>query len=876
MNSSECATVPWVSTSRPECCATPPPPLPWCGPTCCACRCPMAPSRGPSAVSPLRNVTDPEAFLAEVARAVRPGGRIALLEVAEPTCRVLRWGHRLYFGRVVRSSAGSCRTGRPTATLPDSLRLLPAPDQLADQLETASFDDVDHHVFSGGIAPTPHRHPQHLRSRVAASRAGLSLNRLGVWRDRGPLSRGFAAIYPVGSDPVEDNCGSVSRLEHTGVGGVSHPCSRLRTGNDKRRSPPTGGGAGDRCEGVMARWARTRGTPVAPSPAVAPPVVAVAITASRAAERPPRVPVLVSPVAVPPRRTPASPVPTVGVVPAAGSGRCWASGCSRRRCRCGRWSWRCCVTVWGAWGGRGAAIAASEAEVISEISRREGDKATEEMLCRDQKRSRSGARKAVKVAGQLEWSPEVADRLAEGAITPERRGMILDAAADALVDRRALLGRRRGRARGPAATHHQTDGEMTPPATRNSRRGRASRRRRRRASISEQGDGMFHLFAQFDPLTGNRIRAALLAKSDELFRSEDPKDRPTPPQRSAEALAELICNSHSDGQDAPVGAEFIVLADYDLVRERVVNARLADDTPLTEAEVLALACDARILPGIFNKQPAGRCWGDPNARSRRDCGNNSSPATAAASAAASPRRSARSTTSTTGATAGRPPWRTPACSVTAAITSASISTAKKSSDVATAASPSSHPTPPPTPPGRLDANSNPSTPRRHNHRRQTRWRHSHAEPAPPPATRAPDSPGCSNPNRHAGRPCTTATPSPSPANRNHPRRRTTRTPAPQGPTSRGPLTHPATSPEAMSRRRINLADAPRSDEPPMEGPQADGPRADRPRTRILLRPNPSRRYGLASRWITWPRTLGPNPWQARCPPDPAGPSGRLR
>ena len=255
----------------------------------------------------------------------------------------------------------------------------------------------------------------------------------------------------------------------------------------------------------------------------------------------------------------------------------------------------------GCMGRARAAIAAYEAEVIAEISRREGEKAAEEMLCRDQKRSRAGARKAVKVAGQLEWSPEVADKLAEGAITPEAAGMILDAAADAPVDRQALLDAAEAE---PEDQLRRTIKQMVNDATSEQelQERRASQRRRRRASITEQADGMFHLFAQFDPLTGNRVRAALLAKSDELFRAEDAKDRPTPQQRSADALAELICNnSDSDGKGAPVGAELIVLADYDLVRERVVNARLADDTPLTEAEALALACDARILPGIFNK-----------------------------------------------------------------------------------------------------------------------------------------------------------------------------------------------------------------------------------------------------------------------------------
>ncbi|MCY3785228.1 MAG: ubiquinone/menaquinone biosynthesis methyltransferase [bacterium] len=100
----------------------------------------------------LRNLADLETFFAEVARVVRPGGRIALLEVAEPTHRVLRWGHRLYFGRVVPFIGGLLSDRTAYRYLPDSLRLLPSPAQLADQLETAGFGDVDHRLLSGGIA----------------------------------------------------------------------------------------------------------------------------------------------------------------------------------------------------------------------------------------------------------------------------------------------------------------------------------------------------------------------------------------------------------------------------------------------------------------------------------------------------------------------------------------------------------------------------------------------------------------------------------------------------------------------------------------------------------------------------------------------------
>ena len=245
-----------------------------------------------------------------------------------------------------------------------------------------------------------------------------------------------------------------------------------------------------------------------------------------------------------------------------------------------------------------SSLAALEAALVGEIARREGDAAAEEMLRRDQKRSRAGARKAVKTAAQLEWAPRVTDKLAGGAITPEAAGLILDAAGETPVDHGVLLAAAEDE---PDDLFRRTlkDHVNERTSEQELERRREGQRRRRRASISEQPDGMFHLFAQFDPLTGARVQAALVAKSDALFRSEDSRDRPTSPQRFADALAELVVAG--DGAGTPAGTELIVLADYDQVHDEITNAHLADGTRLTEAETLAVACDAKILPGIFNK-----------------------------------------------------------------------------------------------------------------------------------------------------------------------------------------------------------------------------------------------------------------------------------
>jgi demethylmenaquinone methyltransferase/2-methoxy-6-polyprenyl-1,4-benzoquinol methylase len=100
----------------------------------------------------LRNLVDLAGSLAEVARVVRPGGRVALLEVAEPGSRVLRWGHGLYFGTVVPRIGALLSDADAYRYLPRSVVYLPPPAALVAAVRGAGFDDADRRLLSRGIS----------------------------------------------------------------------------------------------------------------------------------------------------------------------------------------------------------------------------------------------------------------------------------------------------------------------------------------------------------------------------------------------------------------------------------------------------------------------------------------------------------------------------------------------------------------------------------------------------------------------------------------------------------------------------------------------------------------------------------------------------
>ncbi|MFM9082832.1 MAG: class I SAM-dependent methyltransferase, partial [Actinomycetota bacterium] len=97
------------------------------------------------------DAVDLPVFFAECARVLRPGGRVALLDVGVPHNRIIRWGNSVYFGRIVPRIGALLSDGAAYRYLPRSVAYLPAREDLVAMLRTAGFPDAVHHQLSGGL-----------------------------------------------------------------------------------------------------------------------------------------------------------------------------------------------------------------------------------------------------------------------------------------------------------------------------------------------------------------------------------------------------------------------------------------------------------------------------------------------------------------------------------------------------------------------------------------------------------------------------------------------------------------------------------------------------------------------------------------------------
>ncbi len=98
----------------------------------------------------VRNVADLDAALAELSRVLRPGGRLAILEITQAR-GLLRPFFSLWFDRIVPLVGKVLPGGRAYTYLPASVRRFPTAEDLVTLLEQHGFERVRFRLLGGSI-----------------------------------------------------------------------------------------------------------------------------------------------------------------------------------------------------------------------------------------------------------------------------------------------------------------------------------------------------------------------------------------------------------------------------------------------------------------------------------------------------------------------------------------------------------------------------------------------------------------------------------------------------------------------------------------------------------------------------------------------------
>lgn len=99
----------------------------------------------------VRNLSDLDRGLAEMRRVLRTGGRLAILEITQPTRLPLSTFYSLWFDRIVPVLGRLAGDSAAYSYLPESVRSFPSPRGLAEKMDAAGFSHIRWTVLAGGI-----------------------------------------------------------------------------------------------------------------------------------------------------------------------------------------------------------------------------------------------------------------------------------------------------------------------------------------------------------------------------------------------------------------------------------------------------------------------------------------------------------------------------------------------------------------------------------------------------------------------------------------------------------------------------------------------------------------------------------------------------
>ena len=99
----------------------------------------------------VRNLSNLDRGVSEMARVLRPGGRLVILEITQPPRPPLSNFYSLWFDRIVPLLGRLTSDPEAYSYLPESVRSFPDPRGLAERMDAAGLEQIRWTVLAGGI-----------------------------------------------------------------------------------------------------------------------------------------------------------------------------------------------------------------------------------------------------------------------------------------------------------------------------------------------------------------------------------------------------------------------------------------------------------------------------------------------------------------------------------------------------------------------------------------------------------------------------------------------------------------------------------------------------------------------------------------------------